>query len=125
MHTTGNMDGTAAASGGIIAKVGFNRWRFLLEGQRVELNAMTSDQFVDFVERKLAEAGIEKVAVAGSRRFCARPSLGTAAGRRRAGRSDCGSIWRRRGNDCKRDAWRSLSLARSLSRRRYGEDRGA
>jgi hypothetical protein len=34
---------------------------FLLEGQRVELNAMTSDQFVDFVERKLADAGIEKV----------------------------------------------------------------
>jgi len=64
MHTTGNMDGTAAASGGIIAKVGFNRWRFLLEGQRVELNAMTSDQFVDFVERKLAEAGIEKVDLA-------------------------------------------------------------
>jgi hypothetical protein len=34
---------------------------FLLEGQRVELNAMTSDQFVAFVERKLTEAGIAKV----------------------------------------------------------------
>jgi hypothetical protein len=34
---------------------------FLLEGQRVELNAMTSDQFVDFVDRKLAEAGIAKI----------------------------------------------------------------
>ena len=30
---------------------------FLLEGQRIKLNPMTSDQFV---ERKLAEAGIEK-----------------------------------------------------------------
>jgi hypothetical protein len=34
---------------------------FLLEGQRVELNAMTSDQFVAFVERKLTEAGIPKI----------------------------------------------------------------
>jgi hypothetical protein len=34
---------------------------FLMEGQRVELNAMTSDQFVAFVERKLTEAGIAKV----------------------------------------------------------------
>jgi hypothetical protein len=34
---------------------------FLLEGQRVELNAMTSDQFVAFVERKLTEAGIAKI----------------------------------------------------------------
>ena len=30
---------------------------FLLEGRRIELNAMTSDQFVGFDERKLAEAG--------------------------------------------------------------------
>ena len=34
---------------------------FLMEGQRVELNAMTSGQFVAFVERKLTEAGIAKV----------------------------------------------------------------
>ena len=34
---------------------------FLMEGQRVELNAMTSDQFVAFVEDKLTEAGIAKV----------------------------------------------------------------
>ena len=33
---------------------------FLLDG-RVELNAMTSDQMVDFVERKLKQHGIEKV----------------------------------------------------------------
>ena len=32
-----------------------------MEGQRVELNAMTSDEFVAFVERKLTEAGIAKV----------------------------------------------------------------
>jgi hypothetical protein len=32
-----------------------------MEGQRVELNAMTSDQFVAFVERKLTEAGIAKI----------------------------------------------------------------
>ena len=30
-------------------------------GQRVELNAMTSDQFVAFVERKLTEHGAAKV----------------------------------------------------------------
>jgi hypothetical protein len=29
--------------------------------QRVELNAMTSEQFVAFIERKLAEHGIEKI----------------------------------------------------------------
>ena len=34
---------------------------FLMNGQRVELNAMTSDQFIAFVERKLTEAGIAKV----------------------------------------------------------------
>ena len=34
---------------------------FLMEGQRVELNAMTSDQFVALVERKLTEAGIAKI----------------------------------------------------------------
>jgi hypothetical protein len=34
---------------------------FLMEGQRVELNAMASDQFVAFVERKLTEAGIAKM----------------------------------------------------------------
>jgi hypothetical protein len=34
---------------------------FLMDGQRVELNAMTSEQFVEFVERKLAEAGIAKI----------------------------------------------------------------
>lgn len=34
---------------------------FLMEGQRVELNAMTSDQFVAFVERNLTEAGIAKI----------------------------------------------------------------
>ena len=34
---------------------------FLMEGQRVELNAMTSDQFVAFVERKLTEAGIAQI----------------------------------------------------------------
>jgi hypothetical protein len=32
-----------------------------MEGQRVELNAMTSDQFVAFVEDKLTETGIAKV----------------------------------------------------------------
>lgn len=30
-------------------------------GQRVELNAMTSDQFIDWIERKLTEAGVRKV----------------------------------------------------------------
>ena len=34
---------------------------FLVNGQRVELNAMTSDQFLDFVEDKLVAAGIEKI----------------------------------------------------------------
>jgi hypothetical protein len=34
---------------------------FLMEGQRVELNAMDSDQFADFVERKLEENGVKKV----------------------------------------------------------------
>jgi DNA topoisomerase VI subunit A len=34
---------------------------FLMEAQRVELNAMHSDEFVAFVERKLIEAGITKV----------------------------------------------------------------
>ena len=32
-----------------------------MAGQRVELNAMTSDQFVAFLEHKLIEAGIAKV----------------------------------------------------------------
>ena len=36
-------------------------YKSLEEGQRVELNAMTSDQFVAFVERKLTEAGIAKI----------------------------------------------------------------
>jgi hypothetical protein len=30
-------------------------------GRRVELNAMTSPQFIDFLERKLADQGVEKV----------------------------------------------------------------
>jgi hypothetical protein len=30
-------------------------------GQRVELNAMTSDQFIGWLERKLGEAGVQKV----------------------------------------------------------------
>jgi hypothetical protein len=34
---------------------------FLLNGERVELNAMPSDQFVAFVERKLTENGVAKV----------------------------------------------------------------
>ena len=34
---------------------------FLLDGERVELNAMPSDQFVAFVERKLDENGVAKV----------------------------------------------------------------
>lgn len=34
---------------------------FLMEGQRVELNALTSDDFIAFVEDKLTEAGIGKV----------------------------------------------------------------
>ena len=34
---------------------------FLLNGERVELNAMPSDQFVEFVERKLNENGVAKV----------------------------------------------------------------
>lgn len=31
------------------------------KGQRIELNAMTSPQFIEFVEGKLAEAGVQKV----------------------------------------------------------------
>jgi hypothetical protein len=34
---------------------------FLLDGDRVELNAMASDQLVAFVERKLTEAGAQKL----------------------------------------------------------------
>jgi len=34
---------------------------FLLSGQRVELNAMTSRQFIDFLEAKLIEHGVGKV----------------------------------------------------------------
>ena len=34
---------------------------FLLDGERVELNAMTSDQLVAFVERKLIAAGARKI----------------------------------------------------------------
>jgi Protein of unknown function C-terminus (DUF2399) len=34
---------------------------FLMTGQRVELNAMTSDQFIAFLERKLTEHGAAKV----------------------------------------------------------------
>jgi hypothetical protein len=34
---------------------------FLMDGQRVELNAMTSDQFIVFVENKLIEAGTAKI----------------------------------------------------------------
>jgi hypothetical protein len=34
---------------------------FLLDGQRVELNAMTSGQLVEFVKRKLVEHGVTKV----------------------------------------------------------------
>ena len=30
-------------------------------GKRVELNALTSRQFIDLIERKLAEAGVRKV----------------------------------------------------------------
>jgi hypothetical protein len=40
--------------------------RFLLDGERVELNAMTSDVFVAFVERKLSEHGVAKVVPAPS-----------------------------------------------------------
>ncbi|MEJ0093115.1 MAG: ATP-binding protein [Methylocella sp.] len=39
---------------------------FLLGGERVELNAMTSREFIDFVERKLDYHGIKKVAPAKS-----------------------------------------------------------
>ncbi len=35
--------------------------KFLLSGRRVELNAMASDVFVSFVERKLVDAGAKKV----------------------------------------------------------------
>jgi DNA topoisomerase VI subunit B len=35
--------------------------KFYWPGQRVELNAMTSDQFVDWIERRLAEQGVGKV----------------------------------------------------------------
>src|SRR5207245_11304797 len=31
------------------------------EGERIELNAMTSDQFVDWLQRKLEENGVTKV----------------------------------------------------------------
>jgi uncharacterized protein YndB with AHSA1/START domain len=58
-----------------------------------------------------------------SRRYCARPLLGTTAGQRRAGRRDCGSIWRRRGDDCQRDAWRCLSVVCGLSAQRSGAGR--
>jgi hypothetical protein len=34
---------------------------FLMSGRRVELNAMTSRQMVEFVERKLNEHGIKKI----------------------------------------------------------------
>ena len=34
---------------------------FLMTGQRVELNSMTSDQFVRFVEDKRAPRGVAKV----------------------------------------------------------------
>lgn len=34
---------------------------FLEGGSRVELNAMTSDEFIDFIERKLEEHGVEKL----------------------------------------------------------------
>ena len=34
---------------------------FLLSGRRVELNAMTSDQFVAFIEEKLIAHGVRKV----------------------------------------------------------------
>jgi hypothetical protein len=34
---------------------------FLMGGSRVELNAMTSEEFIEFVERKLQEYGIKKV----------------------------------------------------------------
>jgi hypothetical protein len=34
---------------------------FLLSGRRVELNAMTSRQLVDFIEEKLEENGVEKL----------------------------------------------------------------
>lgn len=39
------------------SKEGSKLWK----GHRVELNAMTSDKFVDFIERKLKENGVEKV----------------------------------------------------------------
>lgn len=38
-----------------------NEIEFLMSGRRVELNAMTADQFIRFVERKLAGAGIRKI----------------------------------------------------------------
>lgn len=34
---------------------------FLIQGERVELNAMTSDQFIAFIEDKLTEAGIARI----------------------------------------------------------------
>jgi hypothetical protein len=40
---------------------------FLMSGQRVELNAMTSDQLIEVVEGKLAEHGIRKVVPAKDR----------------------------------------------------------
>jgi hypothetical protein len=40
---------------------------FLLSGERVELNAMASDEFIDFVESKLAEHGIAKIVPAKNR----------------------------------------------------------
>ena len=45
-----------AINGAIEAEIAF-----LLDGERVELNAMTSDQLVAFVERKLIAAGARKV----------------------------------------------------------------
>jgi hypothetical protein len=41
----------------LVRRASWGRW----EGERVELNAMTADQFIDWLERKLDEQGIGKV----------------------------------------------------------------
>ena len=62
---------------------------FLLGGERVELNAMPSDQFIAFVERKLTANGVAKVVPSAIR--WPRPSPPSSAARwpRRRSRSNC------------------------------------
>jgi|LSQX01.2.fsa_nt_gb DNA topoisomerase VI subunit B len=64
---------TEAEIGFLVGRVGYGRW----SGQRVELNAMTTGQFIDWLEGKLDAAGVKKVVPSGEvlrdayRRACA------------------------------------------------------